>query len=202
MHVIPSPAPEPTTQVAPAFTIVAAPFEGPPANDTLRQLSRDVNLLIAKVVGDLTARLQPRHVNLCLLLATQRPLIHADPTELAFGLSGIIGSHLTAIDQAGQSALEVSVYVDSGQVVIRTGSANIPPISMVRALQAECADPRAQDPTVAHCRRLLEAQGAVVELTQYGDNMGFSIALPIVPVSRPAASPLRSTTSSRFRTAC
>ena len=58
----------------------------------------------------------------------------------------------------------------------------MPPLRFVRALQS---DGRGDDidPTLAHCRRLVESRGGNLVLTEQGGRIGFAVELPRASLS-------------------
>jgi hypothetical protein len=54
---------------------------------------------------------------------------------------------------------------------------------MLRALLGH-TDARLCDPTLAHCRRLVESQGGSLVLEQRGNEIALALRLPVAPASK------------------
>jgi hypothetical protein len=186
LYIVPEPAAMPLHLLVPIDPL----FAGDAVNDS-GVVSRpalgicDLNLLVASVVGDVTAQMQPERVNVGLVLTPNRPIVHGDSTELAFAISGIIGSQLRALEDADGGDLRVETRVEGSSVHLFIAGDDLPPIGFVRAVDPNAYGSGAIDPTLAHCRRLIERCGGRIELVERDGFIGFSVVLPTLPVSRP-----------------
>jgi len=164
----------------------------------------DLNVLVAGVVGLVSGRVQPNKVNVELSLAPGRPIVHGDPKDLAFAVSGVLGAELRALEDSdgGDVRVETRMNGESAQILI--AASDLPPLGFIRAVQPGfCAGD--SDPTLVHCRRLIEAYGGTIELVERDGLIGFAIVLPTLPASCPVrVLPSRESvqTSERWRMAC
>jgi hypothetical protein len=109
-----------------------------------------------------------------------------DPTELAFAISGVLGAEVRGIDSRVGGTVTVELRADAHTVTVVMTSDELPPLSCVRALATAEPGRRASgdvDPTVAHCRRIVEAQGGKLELIAREGRIGFAIDFPRLPLS-------------------
>jgi hypothetical protein len=164
-------------------------FLGEAANDcsptTEGRGVSDLNLLVTDVVGHVTAQRCPHGVSVELSLAHGRPMIDADATELRFAVAGIVGAMMRSLEGGDDETLRVEVRADDHAVEIVIAAREVPPLGYIRAL-AESIDPaRAGDPTLRHCRRLVERQGGTVGLAAENGLFGVAVAFPTVKTHRP-----------------
>ncbi len=150
------------------------------ANDsgaTFNVRTHQVNMLVAGVVGQVAARVQSQNVNIALRLAPGDPTVASEPSELAFLLGAMLGSALRIVHEERGDYVGVQVSAARSTVRIAVTTDGVPPLRFVRAL-----DPRGTskdvDPTLAHCRRLAEACGGQLVLTEQGGRIGFALELP------------------------
>jgi hypothetical protein len=172
----------PTTR---AITLLDA--DAPSANDSAAYARpkwqvADVNVLVSNVVGHVAARAQPANVCIELALAPGRPVIMGDPTELAFAVSGVLGAEVRGIDAEAGGTVTVELDTDARTVTVVMTSDELPPLSCVRAL-GPTEPGQDVDPTVAHCRRIVEAQGGRLELVARDGRIGFAIQFRRLPLS-------------------
>jgi hypothetical protein len=163
------------------------PSFAPAANDSgtfarPRYRVADANELVAGVVGHVAARAQPANVNIELALAPGRPVIEGDPAELAFAISGVLGAEVRSIDSGEGGTVRVELRADDHTISVLMTSDELPPLSCIRAIEPTSPGPDV-DPTVAHCRRIVEAQGGRLELTETDGRIGFSIHFPRLPAT-------------------
>jgi len=155
---------------------------GTPANDTAPARSQrwtDANLLVATTVARVSACLQPQ-IHVALGLCADHPVIAGDSTTLAFALSGVLAALLRSVEADGEDAtLRVSVTEAAERVRIIVALPDVPPLGIVRALASEGRE--GADPTVAHCRRLVESCGGTMALADAGGVLAFAIVLPRCP---------------------
>jgi hypothetical protein len=142
----------------------------------------DANALVAGVVHHVAARVQPGGVDIALALAPGHPIIMGDPTQLAFAISGVLSAEVRAVDSHDGGTVTVELRADALTVTVVIASDELPPLSCVRALEHGTAG-GAVDPTVAHCRRIVEAGGGRLELVAIGGRIGFAIDFPRLPLS-------------------
>lgn len=178
MHLVsPTPA-SPTFRVLP---FNAAAQQDEPANDSgvmsPRARTHQINMLVASVVGQVAARVQSERVNIALHLAPGDPTVATEPNELAFVVGAVLGAALRIVDEERGDYVGVRVSAERSSVRIAVTTDGVPPLRFVRAL-----DPRGTskdvDPTLAHCRRLVEACGGALVLTEQGGRLGFAVELP------------------------
>lgn len=154
----------------------------------------DLNVLVAGIVGDVAGRVVPERVNIGLRLAPTPPLIEADPTEIAFAISGVLTAELRAVEEADGGEVRVEVLRSPGNAQVVITAEEVPPLDLIRAVspQPRHSGPQGSiDPTLAHCRRLIEAHGGTIELTEHAGRIGFVLAFPTVIVTQPVRMPQR-----------
>ncbi len=169
------------TTTTPSFRVL--PFNtvtgDEPANDSgmAQMRTHHVNMLVAGVVGQVAARVQSKKVNIALHLAPGDPSIASDPGELGFVVGAMLGAALRIVEEENGEYVGVRVTAQRSAVRISVTTDGVPPIRFVRAL-----DPRGTsedvDPTLAHCRRLVEARGGALVLTEHNGRLGFAVELP------------------------
>lgn len=167
-----------------------ADLHGEPANDSSPAQSvrwTDANLLVATTVARVSAFLQPHRANVTLGLSPGHPVIAGDSTTLAFALAGVLGALLRslesehAVDIAGaDSTLRVAVAEIEERVHITVALPDVPPLGIVRALAGDTT--AGADPTVAHCRRLIESCGGTLALADADGVLAFAMVLPRCPL--------------------
>lgn len=164
-------------------------LQGDPANDSSPTHSArwtDANLLVATTVARVSAFLQPHRANVSLGLCPGHPVIAGDSTTLAFALAGVLGALLRSLDAdqgvdtaVADSTLRVSVGETDERVRITVALPDVPPLGIVRALAGNDRD---SDPTVAHCRRLIESCGGTLALADADGVLAFAMVLPRCPL--------------------
>ncbi|MCR9164156.1 MAG: hypothetical protein ACE37F_24495 [Nannocystaceae bacterium] len=176
-----------TQPAAPSFRVlpVGSVTTDAPANDSGAAFSvrtHQVNTLVAGVVGQVAARVQSKRVNIALRLAAGDPTVATEPGELAFVVGAILGAALRIVEEERGEYVGVQVAAARSTVRISVTTDGVPPLRFVRAL-----DPRGTsddvDPTLAHCRRLIEACGGALVLTEHGGRLGFALEIPRVILS-------------------
>lgn len=141
----------------------------------------DVELLVATTVARVTARVQPEHVNVVLDLAAHDAVVAGNPTTLSFALAGILGALLRAAEENGDDAiLSIVVTEQDRSVCVSIAGPDVPPLRMIRALSGEPGVSMA-DPTIAHCRRLVEAEGGSLGLGACAGELAVQLSLPCTP---------------------
>lgn len=187
MHIVPNPPPP-----APRHLLLplSSEWSGDAANDSgiytmaVPTPVCDLNVLVGGVVGHVVSQVQPERVNVALDLAPGRPVVLGDPTELAFAISGLLGAQLRALDENDQGDVRVKIRREGESATVFIGGSELPPLPFVRAV-----DPTSRgtcDPTVAHCRRLIEACGGHLDLVEVEGYIGFAIVLSTPQIDRPA----------------
>lgn len=177
-----------TTTPSHHFIPLGPGLAGEAANDsgqtTRSSDSVDLNSLVARVVGHVTGRMQPKTTNVALTLAPGRPVVRGNAHALAFAISGVLGAELRTLeDNHEPSELRVAIQVLGETVKIYIAGTDVPPLGLVRALESGSIGEA--DPTVAHCRRLVEDHGGYIELTARDGQLGFAIVLPTLPAVCP-----------------
>ena len=141
-----------------------------------------VNMLVAGLVGRVAARVQSKSVNIALRLAPGDPAVTTDPGELSFVIGAVLGAALRIVEEERGEYVGVHVSAARSKVRISITTDGVPPLRFVRAL-----DPRGTsddvDPTLAHCRRLVEARGGALVLTEEDGRLGFALELPCAVLS-------------------
>lgn len=141
----------------------------------------DVELLVATTVARVTARVQPEFVNVVLDLSAHDAIVAGNPTTLAFALAGILGSLLRAADEYGDDeVLRIAVDHHGPNVRVTLAGSFVPPLRMVRALSGTAGQELA-DPTVAHCRRIVEHLGGSLRLGSSAGELAVELSLPSCP---------------------
>lgn len=168
---------------APSFRVL--PFgsadQDEPANDSGAAFStrtHQVNMLVAGVVGQVAARVQSKNVNIALRLAHGDPTVATDPSELAFVVGAMLGAALRIVEEERGEYVGVSVSAARSMVRISVTTDGVPPLRFVRALDPRGSSSQDVDPTLAHCRRLVEARGGALVLAEQGGRLGFALELP------------------------
>lgn len=142
----------------------------------------DANVLVSGVVGHVASRARTSGVEFELALAPGHPIVMGDPTELAFVVSGVLGAEVRGIDAHFGGTVAVELHTDARTVTVVITSDELPPLPCIRALGH--AEPGQDvDPTVAHCRRIVEAQGGRLELVARDGRIGFAIEFRRLPLS-------------------
>lgn len=144
--------------------------------------SCDLNVLVTKVLGHVTNHVRPERANVTLSLAPGRPIVHVDPIELAFAISGTLTASLRAMEDSDSGDLRVETRLEGDSAQVFIAGSDLPPLGFVRAVEPSCP-PGATDPTLAHCRRLVEGYGGRIDLVERDGWIGFAIMLPTYPVS-------------------
>jgi len=180
MHLV-SNTPAPSFRVLPVGSV----DRDEPANDSGAAFSvrtHQVNMLVAGVVGQVAARVQSKNVNIALRLAHGDPTVATEPSELAFIVGAMLGAALRIVEEERGEYVGVSVSAARSMVRISVTTDGVPPLRFVRAL-----DPRGTssdvDPTLAHCRRLVEACGGALVLAEQEGRLGFALEIPRVILS-------------------
>lgn len=144
----------------------------------------DVELVVATTVARVTARVQPQFVNVVLDLSADGAVVDGNPTALAFALAGILGGLLRAADDNGDDeVLRIVVTEQHRQVRVSIAGPDVPPLRMIRALSGHSSGAMA-DPTVAHCRRLIEHEGGTLRLGTCAGELAVELCLPAHPQGR------------------
>jgi hypothetical protein len=141
----------------------------------------DVELLVATTVARVTARVQPEFVNVVLDLSAHDAIVAGNPTTLAFALAGILGALLRAADENGDDEVLRIVVTEHGRHVrVSIAGPDVPPLCMLRAL-ADSPSTALADPTVAHCRRIVEHLGGTLGLGSSDGELAVELCLPAYP---------------------
>jgi C4-dicarboxylate-specific signal transduction histidine kinase len=182
MHLVPTSSTSTPVRVLP-FT---GACRGGSANDSgffaAQTRTHHVNTLVAGLVGRVAARMQSKSLNIALRLAPGDPWVNSNPGELSFVLGAVLGAALRIVEEERGEYVGVHVSAARSKVRIAITSDGVPPLRFVRAL-----DPRGTDgdvdPTLAHCRRLIEARGGALVLTEEDGRLGFALELPSAVLS-------------------
>lgn len=164
-------------------TIEAANDCTPPASPEARAELEgvDLNGLIGRVVGEVTGRAGSGAGEVRLSLDPARPRVDGDAVALAFALSGILIAQLRALDECDEGVVHVETRGTKAGASVTITTDGVPPLGFVRAITGVAGS---GDPTLAHCRRLVEAQGGRMTLAEEGGRIGLRVELPPVPPTR------------------
>lgn len=144
----------------------------------------DVNLIVATTVARVSARMRPVFVNVALDLDGGDPMVASDATTLSFALAGTLGALVRAAEEAGdEQDLRVRVTAYEHQVCVAIVGGEVPPLPVLRALTGG-ADPTMCDPTVAHCRRLIEGEGGSLVIAECDGELALALRLPLAPAGK------------------
>lgn len=150
----------------------------------------DVNVLVGRVVAHVMAKVSGGpNVDLQLVLAPGRHVVQGDPVALSFALSGILAAQLRAADE-GDGDIAVTTAASGEGVRVMISNNGIPPLEFVRAI-ANDGGTKVGDPTLAHCRRLIEAEGGRLCLVEQAGSIALCVVFP--PVLPTNVLPLTST---------
>jgi len=139
----------------------------------------DVNALVGRVVAHVMAKVSDGpNVDVQLVLAAGRHIVQGDPVALSFALSGILAAQLRAADE-GDGDIAVTTTADGHGVRVTISNNDIPPLAFVRAVAGD-ADANDGDPTLAHCRRLIEAEGGRLCLVEQAGGIALCVVFPPV----------------------
>ena len=169
-------------------TVVDCPAANDCAQHRQQRHAVDVNAMVGRIVGHVMSKLpQGPSIDVQLVLAAGRRVIEGDPVALSFALSGILTATLASTEEGEVS---VTTAADTDGVRITIASDGVPPLGLVRAI---AGDASMGDPTLVHCRRLIEAQGGSIRLVEDSGRIALQVAFPsvcpsnLVPLPRPAA---------------
>lgn len=160
------------------------------ATGQTRRHALEVNALVGRVVGHVMSK-QPAGptADVQLVMAPGRHLVQSDPVALSFALSGILAAQMSSVDEGG--SVTVATAADTRGVRVTISTDDVPPLAFVRAISGD-GDSQLGDPTLAHCRRLVEEQGGSVGLVEQDGRIALCIAFP--PVLPSNVVPLGSST--------
>jgi hypothetical protein len=157
----------------------------------------DVNQIVARTIAHLTPVAIKKNVQIELDMAPSVPLVAITPTELSFALAGFMGSLLEGIDDPTEARIRIETRVQGQDVRVRLLGSSLPAMKVVRALTSEAENEASADPTVAHCRRLVEDQGGFTDLVQSGQLLGIGLAFPALSGYHPVSLSGRLTLTNR-----
>ncbi len=136
----------------------------------------DMNLLVATTVARVSARLGASGSYVTLHLAASNPVALGDSAALQFALAGL----LTALLADSHAHARVEVAEDEHDVCVAIVSDELPPLPVVQALSPNTVGDG--DPTVAHCRRLVEACGGRLNLVEDQGELALQMNVPRCPL--------------------
>lgn len=160
-----------------------------PANDCAVHGTRrkvvDVNMLVGRVVGHVMSKQHAGPTaDVQLTLAPGRHRLAVNAVALSFALSGILTAQMASIEGPEDNGVRVTTTADLRGVAVTISGDTIPPLGFVRAIASESSDASLGDPTLAHCRRLIEEQGGSIGLVEDGGRIALRIAFPpVLPVN-------------------
>ena len=187
-----SASPANCSEYAPTRDEIVTAVDAPAANDCAQQRpvrrALEVNAMVGRVVGHVMSKLaEGPSIDVQLVLAAGRRVIEGDPVALSFALSGILTATLAA---AEDGEVAVTTAADTNGVQITIAADGVPPLRLVRAV---AGDASMGDPTLVHCRRLIEEQGGSIRLVEDHGRIALQVAFPsvvpsnVVPLPRRAA---------------
>ena len=155
----------------------------------------EVNALVGGVVAHVMAKVSGgASVDLKLVLAPGRHVIQGDPVALSFALSGILAAQLRAADE-GDGDIAVTTAANGEGVRVMISNTGIPPLEFVRAI-ANDTDTKSGDPTLAHCRRLIEGEGGRLCLVEQAGSIALCVVFPpVVPTNVLPLAPTKARTA-------
>ena len=116
-------------------------------------------------------------VDVQLVLAPGRHVVQGDPVALSFALSGILAAQLRAADDSDDGLIAVTTAADAHGVRVTISSNGIPPLEFVRAVAGD-GSANVGDPTLAHCRRLIEGEGGRLCLIEQAGRIAMCVMFP------------------------
>ncbi|GEM_PF-2576816 len=147
----------------------------------------DINLLVAQCAGNVAARVLPGSVDIELDLCPFAPEIIAPPAAIAFAISGVLVAQLRSLEDSEDGIVRIKTQVVRGREVhVSILSNGVPPLRTIRAVEGDSASAGESDPTIAHCRRLLEQHGGSIQLRDEAGFIGFELTIPSLPLCNPA----------------
>jgi len=162
--------------VALSFTAAQAANEPLPCpQPPSREESVELNELLVRVCEHVaTNTLQSPSVVLSPLDSVLNVL--GDDETLAFVVSGLLAAGLRDRNSGAVAQLRLNATLSGDELVLSVHAENPPPPSVVKAIESEGGD---GDPTVAHCKRLVEGAGGHLRLTSERQSSGVSLHLPL-----------------------
>lgn len=136
----------------------------------------DMNLLVATTVARVSAHLTSSGGHVTLQLAAGHPVALGDSAALQFALAGL----LTAMLADHEAHVRVEVGEDEHDVCVAIVSDSLLPLAVVQALSPDTLGDG--DPTVSHCRRLVEACGGRLTLTEDQGELALQMNVPRCPL--------------------
>ena len=144
-----------------------------------RDRIHDVNLLVAEVAGRVAAHVQPSLADVELDLAPGIPEIDGDAALIGFVIAGVLVSQLRSLEDTDDGVVRIKTGYAQSRVTISILGNGVPLLGYVRAVEEDVD----ADPTMVHCRRLLEQLGGKIKLRDDGGMLGFELSLPWQPNS-------------------
>lgn len=135
---------------------------------------RDINLLVAEVAGRVAARADVGRADIELDLTPCVPEIAGDPRLTAFAIAGVLVAQLHSVEDGG--AVRIRTEANAQTVKVSILSDALPLLDFIRAIEADDGDP-----TMIHCRRLIEQVGGWMQLRADQGLVGFELNLPALP---------------------
>ncbi|TPV95516.1 MAG: hypothetical protein B7733_09695 [Myxococcales bacterium FL481] len=147
----------------------------------------DVNRLVSGVVHQLSRRLIEHRVLLELDLCPGAPSVSGDPQQLAFVLEGILAAEMESVADVERGVIRIKTSVSPDAVKISVLGNSLPLLRFIRAVAEDESGLGDMDPTVAHCRRVLEELGGWIELRDERGFVGFELNIPALPLCNPTS---------------
>lgn len=177
MYLVPSPPRfEDFAMVSPKFQPCRAANQATASSDrTPGSTGVDLNKIVTHVAGDVAARVNASTVDIQLKLA-QGPLdVPVDEEIAAFVLSGLLVAMVRSLDEDASGHARIETRRERDEVIATVTTSGGPSVATVRAVESRDFD---GDPTIAHCRRLLEDCGGQLRLTDSECHVGVCVAIP------------------------
>ncbi|MEE9384447.1 MAG: hypothetical protein V3V08_13670 [Nannocystaceae bacterium] len=146
---------------------------------------RDINLLVRDVIQKISRRLRQDSVTIELDLCPGVPEVAGDPQLMAFVIAGVIAAESESVADAERGVIRIKTEARPDCVKISVLGNSMPLLRFIRAISHADGTPGEMDPTMANCRRLLEAQGGWMELGDDADFVGFELNIPALPLCNP-----------------
>lgn len=177
MQLLPSPAPANTLDmVSPKFQPCRAANLPPRGHAQRPGTPREINRIVTEISGEVAARMRGDNIDFQLNLAAAPQEAPIDDDTLEFVLSGVLVATAREVRVDADARIFIGTSGRSDEITVTVASNGIPSIATVRAIESTDYD---GDPTIAHCKRLIESAGGRLALTERDGTLGVEIAIPM-----------------------